>query len=244
MKKVLCLIGISMLGFSCEKIPSSATNKQIEKQLITTDSSAIHQKQSAVSDTSNTTVIHTDTVEFISTENNANYLFYHLKKDHKIRTFMNRSKALSDIYRSDILEIQWKYEGEGDLNQNAILVSLKKIGDGSVSKFRKKYPKPLSYHWSGEVPYDRDFLDGIYRNVEYYLANSKNKLIQLHLQNTDAQLGYSIEEAQKEHKSYVLIGIFNRFENRENMLQWLYIDTQNQEIYEYDLPEDRLIRFK
>lgn len=239
MKEIFCLIGISMLGFSCQKTPSSATKKQIEKQLITTDSSTSYQKQSDTSDTSYG-VIHTDTMEFIKVEKKANYLVYHLKKHHKVRTFIDRSKALSDICRGDLLKIQW----QEDLKQIPILVSVKKISDGSVSKFRKKYPKSLLYHWSGEVPYDNDFLDTLYGTVEYYLANSKNKLIQIQLQNTDAQLGYSIEEMQKEHKSYILVGLFNRFENRENILQWLYIDPETLQIYEYNLPEDRLIRFE
>lgn len=35
----------------------------------------------------------------------------------------------------------------------------------------------------------------------------------------------------------------DKFENRFSVAQWLYIDQRNGDLYEYDLPNDKLVPF-
>ncbi|WP_264537571.1 hypothetical protein [Flavobacterium sp. N1736] len=106
----------------------------------------------------------------------------------------------------------------------------------------KKYPKQIKYYTDKE-DYTADFKDYIYEEVEFYLANSKNELVKSAIKDSKANLSYSIEEKDKDGRSYVVLGISNDFEHHTNIIQWLYLDNENRKLYEYDLPNDKLIQF-
>jgi hypothetical protein len=123
------------------------------------------------------------------------------------------------------------------------MISAKKVKDGNVSLFLKKYKKPIKYY-SEKEDYTDGFKDYLYTQVEYYLANSKQELVKTAIKNPDADLSYSIEEKEKEGHIFYVLGISNDFEHHTNIIQWIYIDSNNNQLYEYDLPNDKLVEFK
>jgi hypothetical protein len=110
------------------------------------------------------------------------------------------------------------------------------------TEFRKEYKKELKYHYS-DKNYSKSGLDEVYLCAEYYIANSKNELIKLAIQNKD-QLEYSIESRTENNRYYEVLGIGYTFEHRFNIMQWIYIDIETYKIYEYDLASEKLIEFK
>ncbi|MCI3938381.1 hypothetical protein MQX03_14355 [Chryseobacterium aahli] len=56
-------------------------------------------------------------------------------------------------------------------------------------------------------------------------------------------LAYSVEKQTKDNKEYYVLGIYTESEHKISTFQWLYIDPENDKIYEYDLPNDKLIYF-
>jgi hypothetical protein len=109
--------------------------------------------------------------------------------------------------------------------------------------FLKKYKKPIKYYTDKE-DYTTDYKDYLYTQVEYYVANSKNELVKGAIKDPNADLSYSIEEKEKDGRSYTVLGISNDFEHHTNIIQWLYLDNENRNLYEYDLPNDKLVEFK
>lgn len=189
-----------------------------------------------------------DTIEFISYNDDFDYSQLNGKKDKQELSFINDKNNDRSLLRGDLIAIDWKNDsiyiaGDGETPQNAQwIVSAKKIKDGNVSKFRKEYGKQIKYYHSKEDEISVTYLDHLYKLAEYYIANSKKDLIRLHLKNKD-ELAYSIEKRNKNDKEYYVLGIYTESEHKINTFQWLYIDPETDKIYEYDLPNDRLIYF-
>ncbi|GAA4757111.1 hypothetical protein GCM10023230_00930 [Flavobacterium hankyongi] len=58
------------------------------------------------------------------------------------------------------------------------------------------------------------------------------------------KIEYSIEDNIKDGKEYYMIGIYDNSNNQNSIIQWLYIEPEEFTIYEYDLPNDKLIKFE
>jgi len=193
--------------------------------------------------------VYSDTAEFVEFSDGGDYSYVIIKKDHKTIALTTNENSASSYTRGDIFDVKWKVDsvfiaGEGEkLEFTEWFVSAAKIKDGSVSLFRKKYKEPIKYTWSGEEQYTVSFKDYLYTLVEYYLANSKKELVKSNLENPDANLTYSIENQKRDGRDYTVLGIANEFENRTSIMQWLYLDTENNKLYEYDLGNDKLIEF-
>ncbi len=120
--------------------------------------------------------IYENRVEFIDYNDDGDYSLMNVKEGSFIYNW-ERTKN-NDFCRGDILSVKWKMDsiwiaGDGEtLDFTEIGFEVKKIEDGKVSKFRKKYKEPLSYHHNYEERTDW-FFDKIYLTVEYYIANSK-----------------------------------------------------------------------
>ncbi|WP_254527541.1 MULTISPECIES: hypothetical protein [unclassified Sphingobacterium] len=54
---------------------------------------------------------------------------------------------------------------------------------------------------------------------------------------------YQIDEITFEDRPYMVIGLGTDQDNKQNILQWLYIDNENRKLYEYDIINQRLIEF-
>ncbi|AFR35830.1 hypothetical protein [Riemerella anatipestifer] len=192
--------------------------------------------------------LYTDTFEFEYYNDNGDYTWLSAKKGHVKYDFVNDNNTQRNLLRGDVCEIIWKKdtiyiasEGETPKIENW-LVSIKKIKDGNVSKFRKDYKKELKYYYS-DKGYTQSTLDDLYLSAEYYIANTKNELIKLAIQNKE-QLEYSIESRTENNRDYQVLGIGYTFEHKFNVIQWLYIDIETQKIYEYDVANDKLVEFK
>jgi hypothetical protein len=189
-----------------------------------------------------------DTIEFISYNDDFDYSQLNGKKGKEEITFVNDQNNDRSFLRGDLIAIEWKNDsiyiaGDGETPQNAQwIVSAKKIRDGNVSKFRKEYGKELKYLLSNEDELSESYRDHLYQLAEYYVSNSKKDLIKLTIKNKE-DLGYSIEKRNKGDKDYYVLGFHTESEHKINTFQWLYIDPENDKIYEYDLPNDRLIYF-
>ena len=187
--------------------------------------------------------------EFVNYDDNGDYRQLNVKNGDNIRSFINEKSEDRSFCRGDIIELTWKSDtiriaGDGEREENAESIILaKKIKDGNVSKFRKKYAKEIKYTWTKENEYSSDYLDQLYKMVEYYLANSKNDLINQDIANRSG-LTYSVEQQKRDNKDYTVLGIATEFEHHTSIAQWLYYDNEQQKLYEYDLPNDKLIEFK
>ncbi|MCU7618581.1 hypothetical protein NZ698_15410 [Chryseobacterium sp. PBS4-4] len=196
----------------------------------------------------NKDTIKQDTIEFISYNDDFDYSQLNGKKGKEEITFVNDQNNDRSFLRGDLIAIEWKSDsiyiaGDGETPENAQwIVSAKRIKDGNVSKFRKEYGKELKYLLSKEDELSESYRDHLYQLAEYYVANSKKDLIKLTIKNKE-DLGYSIEKRNWENKDYYVLGFYTESEHKINTFQWLYIDPENDKIYEYDLPNDRLIYF-
>ncbi|RZJ53793.1 MAG: hypothetical protein EOO44_07310 [Flavobacterium sp.] len=193
--------------------------------------------------------INVDQAEYVEYDDNGDYNLFTIKKDKEIVSLHTNFEGASKFLRGDIVEITWKMDiayiaGEGEKPEyTEWLVSAKKIKDGSVSLFRKKYTKPIKYNWPADQEYTTEFKDYLYTLVEYYLANSTKDLVKANLKNPDTNLVYSIEDGEKNGRSYTILGISNEFENHTSIIQWLYFDNENHKLYEYDLANEKLVEF-
>ena len=192
--------------------------------------------------------IYNNEVEFINFDGNGDYALFTVQKNKKLVSFYTDLADAKSFKRGDLLDVAWTIDtifeaGEGERQEYAEwLVNAKKVKDGNVSLFRKKHSKPIKYY-SEKDEFTADFKDFLYDQVEFYLANSKNELVKTAVKDPKADLSYSIEEKERDGYSYIMLGISSDFEHHTNIIQWLYLDSSNRKIYEYDLPNDKLIQF-
>jgi len=256
MKQLYCIALLAML-FSC-KDNKEATAESL-KENVTKDTLALNEAGDNVSNLNLTSNVrpgeklkleeaYDDTVEFVNFDGNGDYALFTVQKNKKLISFYTDLADAKTFKRGDLLDVAWKmdtiYEaGEGEKLEFAEwLVNAKKVKDGNVSLFRKKHSKPIKYY-SEKEDFTADFKDYLYEQVEFYLANSNNELVKSAIKDPKADLSYSIEEKDRDGRSYILLGISNDFEHHTNIIQWLYLDNENRKLYEYDLPNDKLVQF-
>lgn len=190
-----------------------------------------------------------DNFEFVEYNNEGDNNLLYAKKEGKDYDFITVDIDCGNLLRGDICEIQWKkdtvYLAGDDETAQIInqLVSIKKIQEGNLSKFIKTYNKELKYHWAGDEDYSDDYLNKLYLVAQYYIANSKNESIKSRVKHKE-EIEYSIEEETMNNRVYEVLGIGYSFESHFTLMQWVYFDVENHKIYEYDLPNDKLIEFK
>lgn len=196
--------------------------------------------------------LYADRFEFLGYDDNGDYPLLFVRRDTTIFSLICNWKdsVAYDYNRGDIITVNWKMDsswvaGDGDrLELVPWAVSGKKITAGKVTLFRKKYNKPLRYTYSKEDAYTAGFLDELYLLVEYYLANSRQPLIQQYQARlAEADFVYSIENREEKGTQYVMIGISANTGEHNTVIQWLYIDPGTKQILEYDLAGDRLVPF-
>ena len=88
--------------------------------------------------------------------------------------------------------------------ESKILVSVKKIKDGALSMFKQRYTKPVKYTFGQDLDLSNEERDDIYNDVQYYLANTRNKLLLLHLKNNE-ELTYSIILKSEMNKAKIIL---------------------------------------
>lgn len=240
MKKLLLLLLIIVFVLqSCENKTEKKITKNIQQTTKVTKNDSIN---SSVSNPK----IFTDNFEFICYDDNGDYMLLNAKKGNEIYNFFNDSNKERNLLRGDICKIHWEkdtIEIDGEKQIEHWISNVKKIQDGNVAKFRKKYKKKLKYHWHEDNNYSQNYLDEIYLVAEYYIANSKNELIRQTIKDKN-QIEYSIEKRTENNRDYDLLGIGYMFEHRFTVMQWIYIENVNYRIFEYDLPNEKLTEFE
>lgn len=227
---------ILIFCFSCSQ---SEPKNQLQEKIVTKTVPEIKAKKDSVKQ---------DTIEFVSYNDNFDYTQLNGRKGKKEIDFVNDNNNDRSFLPGDLIAIEWKNDtiyiaGDGETPQIAQwIVSARKIKDGNVSRFRKEYGKLIKYHYSKEDEISDSYLDHLYDLAEYYIANSKNDLVKLSLKNKN-DLAYSVEKQVRDNKEYYVLGIYTESEHKINTFQWLYINPEDDKIYEYDLPNDQLIYF-
>lgn len=194
--------------------------------------------------------IYTDEFEFIDYNDDYDDFFIEVQKDNKKHSLIVNDIRPEDLNlnRGDMVRIQWKINSLRPSGDESLLLfeefatEITKIKDSNVSLFRQKHPKPLKYYYNND--YSISFLDKIYKNVEYYIANSKQDLVKLAIYDPKSDLIYSIEDRTMNGKKYYAVGISNEFENIQSIIQWIYLDEDLQKIFEYDISNNELIEFE
>ena len=187
-------------------------------------------------------------LNFIEYLDDGDYFQLLAEKNKDTFVFINDIDSGRALLRGDHIQVKYKdstltVAGDNDSPMPAsILVSIKKTGDGPVSLFRKGYGKKLKYTWPADKEYSSSYLDKIYLITEYYLSKTKNPLLQMAIRNRQ-ELTYSIEPHERNHQHYTMIGIAPVGPNGSLVVQWLYIAEDTNRLYEYDLPEDKLLPF-
>ena len=189
---------------------------------------------------------HTDTLRFTAYDDNGdNFLLFARNKREEL-CFINNTDTGRTYLTGDLIEIRWKKDtlfladAAETPEMASWIISTKKLKDVKTARFRANN-KALKYNWSGEVSYTQSFLEELYLIVENYIANTQNKLINQYVAD-NTQLEYSIEQRTRAGKTYTVLGIAIVFEHRVNTLQWLYYEYgAERRLYEYDLPNDKLI---
>ncbi|WP_162618567.1 hypothetical protein [Pedobacter yulinensis] len=188
---------------------------------------------------------HLTGMTFIKYLDGSNQDQFMARRGNSTYTFMI-DKADSSLNRGDLVRVTWK-DSTITVPGNAVrvparkLLAVQKTGDGPVSRFRKYYGKQLNYTWPTDENYTSRHLDKIYLSTEYYLAGTSNPLLRLAIRQQQA-LTYSIETRERENRLYTVVGIATAGANGSQIVQWLFIGVEDDLIYEYDLPEDRLVK--
>ena len=188
-----------------------------------------------------------NTFKFISYNDDFDYFFLNVKdsKD-SLLTFIHNTKDVINYLKDDIVEITWKHDtitmaGDNSIKEAVkLLISSKKIKDGSVSRFRKTYKKKLFYTVLNENEFSTSFLDTIYLAVEYYIANTENKLIKYTVKERE-KISFSIENTKRNKKPYLLLQITSSFEHKTIPLKSLYYGLDENKLYDYDIINDALV---
>lgn len=115
--------------------------------------------------------------------------------------------------------------------------------NGTVLTFNKPSQSLVSLKRDQTV-YSENYLKRLEKVAEYYIANSKQSLVNFHKAKPESVLGYSFEENDWEGVNYTQIGIFNRSGSNMSTLQWLFYEPKSQKLYEFDLNQKKLIEFK
>ncbi|WP_316795497.1 hypothetical protein [Pedobacter agri] len=191
---------------------------------------------------------HVEKMTFIKYNDDGDYFQFLARKGDSTLSFINETDTNRNLNRGDQIQITWRdgtatIPGDKDAKMPAqLLVSVEKISDGPVSAFRIKYGRKLKYTWSTDENYLSSYLDKIYLLIEYYLSRTKNPLLQAAIKHRE-ELTYSIESTERHSRNYNVIGIAPVGSNGSQIVQWLYIAIEDNRIFEYDLPEDRLMAF-
>ncbi|WP_136666652.1 hypothetical protein [Flavobacterium sp. H122] len=247
MKYIIALLISLTFLFSCKEDKTSQKNTKTDtnnsKIVTNNDPEKYFKSDFRPNEKISLNTIYENEVVFEKYNDDGDYTLMNVKNGSFIYDW-ERTKE-NDFCRGDILSVKWRMDsiwiaGDGetlDFTETAFAVKKKK--DGKVSQFRKKYKEPLSYHHSYEDKTEW-FFNEIYLQVEYYIANSKNSLFNNY---ENIKIEYSIEHNIKDGKEYYMIGIYDNSNNQNSIIQWLYIEPEEFTIYEYDLPNDKLIKF-
>lgn len=204
------------------------------------DQNVIPQKQ-------NNKLEHVAQLTFMEYLDDGDYFQILAKKGDSSFSFINETDTSRNLNRGDQIQVVWKngtvtVPGDNESEMPAkLILSIKKTGEGPVTAFRNSYGKKLKYTWT-DKEFTSTYLNKVYLLTEYYLTQTKNPLLREAIKNRQ-ELTYSIESAERNSQHFKVIGIAPIGPTGSNIVQWLYVEEENGRIYEYNLPEDKLVAF-
>lgn len=188
-------------------------------------------------------------LEFIDYNDDGDYFLLNGKKGRIPYSFINDKNEKRDLLRGDIVEITWKWDtiyiaGDGETPELAEwIISIKKIKDGKVSDFRKRYPEKIPYTVTDDDNLSSEFKDKLYSLVEYYLANSKKEAVKQSIRNRE-ELSFSIEERNENGTEHIALGIYTPSDGQPKIIQWLWYSPNTDMLFEYDHNREKLTPFR
>lgn len=189
-----------------------------------------------------------DTFIFDSYNDDGDYRLLNAYKGNVLYGFINDKNDQRDLLRGDKCIIEWKKDriyiaGDGERPEWADwLVSIKKIEDGNISKFRSKYPNKIRF-LSTYKDYSNDFLQQIFGAVEYFISNTSDEKI-LFYKESPNPYEYSIVPTTMNQREYIEIEIYYEREKSIKYLKSLYLDMETLLLYFYDEKRENLIEIK
>ncbi|GAA4925676.1 hypothetical protein [Mucilaginibacter defluvii] len=185
---------------------------------------------------------------------NAKFLTYNDDGDYYLLLAQHGDSTISfinddadrSLNRGDSIKIFWKDDtitmaGDDEMPVSAKrITSIRKIADGPVTLFKKSYGRQMKYTWAPEENFSDYYLDKIYKLVEYYLATTKTELLLRSIKAKEA-INYSLESQERDGRRYTMIGIAVPGTHGSNIVQWLYVDDETSQLFEYDLGNDKLM---
>jgi hypothetical protein len=184
-------------------------------------------------------------LEFIDYNDDGDYFLLNAKKGKTLYSFINDKNSDRSLLRGDLVEITWKWDtiyiaGDGETPELAEwIISIKKIKDGKVSDFRKRYPEKIPYSVIGDDNLTSEFKDKLYSLVAYYLANSKKESVKQCIRNKQ-ELSFTIEDKDEEKPPYIALGIYARSDGQSKIIQWLWYSPNTDMLFECDHNREKL----
>ena len=193
----------------------------------------------------------TDTLVFKEFNDDGDIALFFVQEGKKSWPMVFRAEKVPsiDLLRGDTVEVIWKAMEirniDNDLMDiNQVLLDYSKLKDGKVHALRRTYPNILQYVKSPNLNLTDSYLAYLTDYLEYYLAYSKQPLIKEILKEKEnTKMFYQIDEITFEDRPYMVIGLGISQDNKQNILQWLYIDNENRKLYEYDIINQKLKEF-
>lgn len=131
-----------------------------------------------------------------------------------------------------------------NVESNSVLMKTDtlKQNNGKILTY-PKFKKSLIILQRDQTVYSDNYKKRIRKEVEYYLANTLRSNVKYQLEQTNVQLGYSLEQNDWEDIVYTQIGIFVKSGNNISTMQWLFYEPKYQKLYEFDLYRKQLLYF-
>lgn len=192
-----------------------------------------------------------DTLIFKEYNDDGDIALFYVQEGNKSwpMVFKAKNEPSTDLLRGDIVEVVWKKEKlrnmDNDLMDiNQVLLDYSKLKDGKVHALRRNHPNLLQYDKSSELKLTDSYLAYLTAYLEYYIAYSTQPLIKEILKEKgQAEMIYQVNEITFKNRPYMVISLETNHENKQSVIQWLYIDNENRKLYEYDIFNEKLIEF-
>jgi len=157
---------------------------------------------------------HVARMTFVKYVDDGDYFQLLASKDGSTSSFINETDSTRNLNRGDQIQVTWK--------DGTIIIP----GDNDA-----EMPAQLiiSIKKTGDGPVTA-FRNEYGKKLRYTWS-------------PDEELTYSVESRERNGRNYNVIGIAPAGPNGSNIVQWLYVGEENDRIYEYDLPGDKLVAF-
>ncbi|MGV6943792.1 hypothetical protein [Sphingobacterium kyonggiense] len=150
--------------------------------------------------------------------------------------------------RGDTLVLFWHLDSichaDGNLHQAKRLKKFTMVKEGRSHAFLKQENGKVSMAYRGKFR-DPDYL-GFLRNwVIFYIAYSNQDLIKQNVKDMNITWIFHIDDVKKKNINYTRLQlVVQEIQGNARTVQWLYVNPENRQLYEYDVAKNKLLLFK